>query len=196
MLVNYYADGQTFKFQLRPAQEFQFQFLLFQQSDSVWLRVPRQWPGMPRSLSLAGVTNCCWIHPTLFYLTWRPSREWRDTSRIDGLIDRRSMSKRLQTRLPLTYWNCPKCGGFWCVWKNDSWYFHLCQNPHKESFSTWKIILSSKCFSSTFERLLFHDRYASAQRAAHCASRTACGIETSKARVPRHEPQKARVPWY
>ena len=43
------------------------------------------------------------------------------------------------------------------MWKNDSWYFHLCQSPHEETFSTWKIILSSKCFSSTFERSLFHD---------------------------------------
>ena len=62
--------------------------------------LPRQWPGMPRSLSPAGVTNCCWIDPTFFYLKWRPSREWRDTSQIDGLFDRRSLSKRLQTRLP------------------------------------------------------------------------------------------------
>ena len=37
-------------------------------------------------------------------------------------------------------------------------------------------------------------RYASVQRAAHCDPRTACGIESSKARVPRYEPQKARVP--
>ena len=37
-------------------------------------------------------------------------------------------------------------------------------------------------------------RYASAQRAVHCDSRTACGIESSKARVPRYEPQEARVP--
>ena len=65
------------------------------------LRVPRQWLGMPRLPSLAGVTNCCWIHPTFFYLKWRPSREWRDTSQIYGLFDHRSLSKRLQTRLPL-----------------------------------------------------------------------------------------------
>ena len=69
MLANYYADRQTFKFRPRPAQEFQFQFLCFEHSDSVWLRVPRPWPGMPRSANLAGVTNCCWIHPTL-YLKW------------------------------------------------------------------------------------------------------------------------------
>ena len=37
------------------------------------------------------------------------------------------------------------------MWKNDSWYFHWCQSPHEETFSTWKIILSSKCFSSTCE---------------------------------------------
>ena len=29
VLVNYHADGQTFKFRPRPAQEFQFQFLFF-----------------------------------------------------------------------------------------------------------------------------------------------------------------------
>ena len=59
---------------------------VFQHSYSVWLRVPRQWPGMPRSASLASVTNCCWIHPTFFYLKWRPSREWWDTSQIHGLF--------------------------------------------------------------------------------------------------------------
>ena len=66
---------------------------------SVWLRVPRPWPGMPRSENLAGATNCCWIHPT-FYLKWMPRREWRDTNRM-GFFDHRSLSKRLQTRLPL-----------------------------------------------------------------------------------------------
>ena len=34
---------------------------------------------------------------------------------------------------------------------------HWCQSPHEEPFSTWKIIQSSKCFSSTFERSVFHD---------------------------------------
>ena len=33
----------------------------------------------------------------------------------------------------------------------------LVPEPHEETFSTRKTILSSKCFSSTFERSLFHE---------------------------------------
>ena len=42
------------------------------------------------------------------------------------------------------------------------------------------IILSSKCFSSTFERSLFHDPLdtLALKRAALCDSRTACGVES------------------
>ena len=76
------------------------------------------------------------------------------------------------------------------MWKKDSWYFHWCQSPHEETFSTWKIILSSKCFSSTFERS-WSTRYASAQRAEPRDSCTACArVDTSKARIPRYEPPK------
>ena len=79
------------------------------------------------------------------------------------------------------------------MWKNHSRYFHWCQSPHEETFSTWKIILSSKCFSSTFERSLFHDpaRYAvtlkglsSSRDSTTQAQPAELCIETSKARVP------------
>ena len=121
VLVNYHADGQTFKFQPRPAQEFQFQFLFFNtrtQSDCA-CRGHGQVCLDRRTLLVS--QTVVWIHPTLFW-KWRP-REWRRTNQI-GFFDRGSLSKRLQTRLPSTYRNCPKCGGFWCVWKNYSWYFH------------------------------------------------------------------------
>ena len=75
-----------------------------------------------------------------------PRREWRrGTNRLGFLT---AEACRIVFKL-----NLPK------MWRllNDSWCFHLCQSPHEETFSTWKIILSSKCFSSPFERSLFHD---------------------------------------
>ena len=75
--------GKLSSFGLDPRRSSNFSFC-FEHSDSVWLPVPRPWPGMPRSARLAGVTNCCWIHPTL-YLKSMPSREWRDTNRIGFL---------------------------------------------------------------------------------------------------------------
>ena len=63
----------------------------------------------------------------------------------------------------------------------------------EETFSTWTIILSYKCFSSTFERspVSWSTQHASARRAELRDSCTAWArAETSKARVPRYEPQK------
>ena len=75
--------GKLSSFGLDPRGSSSFSFC-FEHSDSVWLRVPRQWPGMPRSANLAGVTNC---HPTV-YLKWMPRRESRDTNRM-GFLGRR-----------------------------------------------------------------------------------------------------------
>ena len=126
-----------------------------------------------------------------------PRLEWRDANRI-GFLDRRAVcqSKRLRTRLPLTWNNFLKLSKMWRLLmrvENDSGYFHWCQSPHV--FSTWKIILSSKwkCFSSTFERSLFHDPFDTlALKGLSSAGimHWACGVETSNARVPRYEPQK------
>ena len=63
---------------------------------------------------------------------------------------------------------------------------------HLKDYPVFKVFL----FDFRTLAVSWSTRYASAQRAAHCDSRTACGIGTSKARVPRYEPQRARVQWY
>ena len=71
--------------------------------------------------------------------------------------------------------------------------FQWCKSPQEETFSTWKIIQSSKCFLFDFRTLAvsWSTRYASAERAELRDSWTTCTrVETSKARVPRYEPQK------
>ena len=74
--------------------------------------------------------------------------------------------------------------------------FQWCKSPHEETFSTWKIIQSSKCFFFDFRTLAvsWSTRYASAERAELRDSCTTCArVETSKARVPRVRTSKARV---
>ena len=63
---------------------------------------------------------------------------------------------------------------------------------HLKDYPVFKVF-----FFSTFERSLFHDPLDTpALKGLRTATQehAACGIETSKARVPRYEPEKARVP--
>ena len=71
--------------------------------------------------------------------------------------------------------------------------FQWCKSPHEETFSTWKIIQSYKCFFFDFRTLAvsWSTRYASAERAELRDWCTTCArLETLKARVSRYEPQK------
>ena len=74
----------------------------------------------------------------------------------------------------------------------------LVREPTRRIIQNLKDYPVFKVFLFDFRTLAvsWYTRYARAQRAALCDSRTACGVETSKARVPRYEPQKALVPWY
>ena len=143
--------GKLSSFGLDPRRSSNFSFC-FEHSDSVWLRVPRPWPGMPRSANLAGVTNCCWIHPTL-YLKWRPRREWRDTNRSRmGVFDHRSLSKCLQTRLPFNLLKLPKMWRLLMRVEKRLMVLSLVPEP------TWRNIqhlkdLSLSCLQSVFLRL-------------------------------------------
>ena len=87
--------GKLSSFGLDPRRSSNFSFC-FEHSDSVWLRGPRPWPGMPRS---------CWCHKLLlnpsnsFFFevdapSWVKRHERNRLFRPQG-----SLSKRLQTRL-------------------------------------------------------------------------------------------------
>ena len=81
-------------------------------------------------------------------------------------------------------------------WKNDSWYFHLCQSPHEETFSTWKNYPVFKVFFFDFWTLAvsWSTRYASAQRAAHCDSSDSLRNKNFKsARTPLRTSKSART---
>ena len=178
--------------------EVSFSVSVFQHSDSVWLRVPRPWPGMPRSASLASVTNCCWIHPTFFYLKWRPSREWWDTSQIHGLFRPQKLVEASSNSTTINLLKLPKMWRLLIRVEKRLMVLSFVPEPTRRNIPHLKDYPVFKVFFFDFRTLAvsWSTRYASAQRAAHCDSRTTCAIETSKARVPRYEPQKARVPWY
>ena len=178
--------GKISSFGLDPRRSSNFSFW-FEHSDSVWLRVPRPWPGMPRSANLAGATNCCWIQPTL-YLKWRPRREWRDTNRM-GFFDHRSLSKRLQTWLPLRL-KLPQMWRHLMRVEKRLMVLSLVPEPTRRNIQHLKD-LSLSCLQSVFFdfrtlAVSWSTRYASAQRAELRDSCTACArVETSKACVPR-----------
>ena len=69
----------------------------------------------------------------------------------------------------------------------------ICTRAHTKKHSALERFPVFKVFFFDFRTLAVSrsSGYASAQRAAHCGSRTACGIETSKARVPRYETSKS-----
>ena len=195
MLVNCHADGQTFKFWPRPAQEFQFQFLFWTLGLSLTAHHAACRGHGQACLDLAGVTNCCWIHPTL-YLKWMPRREWRDTNRI-GLRPQ----KLVEASSNLTTINLLKLPNMWrFLMRVEKRLMVLSLVPEP----TWRNIQHLKDYPAF--QVFFFDlrtlavswstRYASAQRAELRDSCTACARgETSKACVPRYEHQQ-RLLWY
>ena len=99
MLVNCNADGQTFKFRPRPAWEFQFQFLFWTLGLSLTARAE----AMARHASIG---ETCWCHKLLLSssnsLFEVDSPPWVKRHEPNGLFrQQRSLSKLLQTRLPL-----------------------------------------------------------------------------------------------
>ena len=70
-------------------------------NDSVWLRMPRPWPGMSRWANLAGVTICWRIHPTLYGHS-RPRK--LEASSNSTTINSKKIAQNVK--------------------KNDSWCFH------------------------------------------------------------------------
>ena len=153
---------------------------------------------MPPSASLASVTNCCWIHPTFFYLKWRPSREWWDTNQIHGLFRPQKLVEAASNSITINLLKLPKMWRLLIRVEKRLMVLSFVPEPTRRNIQHLKDDPVFKVFFFDFRTLAVSrsTRYASAQRAAHCDSRTACGIETSKARVPLYEPQKARVPWY
>ena len=191
--------GKFSSFGFDPRRSSNFSFCLDGFNNSVWLRVPRPWPGMPRSASLVSVTNCCWIHPTFFYLKWRPSREWRDTSQIHGLFRSQKLVEASSNSTTINLLKMPKMWRLLIRVEKRLMVLSFVPEPTRRNIQHLKDYPFFKVFFFDFRTLAVSrsTRYASAQRAAHCDSRKACGIETSTwARVPRYKPQKARVPWY
>ena len=84
MLVNYHADGQTFKFQPRPAQEFQFQFLFLNtrtQSDCACRGHGQVHVCLDRPVLLVSQT-VFWIHATLFFDVEAPWMKTHEPNRL------------------------------------------------------------------------------------------------------------------
>ena len=199
VLVNYYADGQTFKFRLRPAQEFQFQFLFFNsrtQSDCAAEAMARH----------ASIAESCWCHKLLlnssnfFFLLFEvEAQSWMKRHEPNRWAFR--PQKLVEASSNSTTINLPKLHKMWMLLRRVGkrlMVLSFVPEPTRRNIQHLKDYPVFKVFFFDFRTLAVSwcTRYASAQRAAHCDSRTACGIETSKARVPRYEPQKARVPWY
>ena len=149
--------GKLSSFGLDPRRSSNFSFC-FEHSDSVWLRVPRPWPGMPRSANLASVKNCCWIHPTL-YLKWMPRRQWRDKPNRPFRAQA-SLSKRLQTRLlkmPQMWRLLMRVEERIMVTVTWSLIFNGARAHTKKHSALERLSSLPSVFSSTFERSLFHD---------------------------------------
>ena len=125
VLVNYHADGQTFKFQPRPTQEFQFQFLLFNtrsQSDCA-CRGHSQVCLDRRTLLV--LQTVVWIHSSLF-LKWIEA-SWMKTDEPNRLFRPWKLVEASSNWTTINLQKLPQgFGAFWCVWKNYSWYFHWC----------------------------------------------------------------------
>ena len=158
MLLNYHADGQTFKFQPRPAQEFQFQFLFFQHSDSVWLRLPRPWPGMPRSANLAGVTNCtCCLNPSNSF--FEVEAPWMKTHEPNRLFRPWKLVEASWNSTAINLQKLPKMWRLLMRVEKSLMVLSLVPEPtwrniqHLKDYPVFKVFF----FDFSFERLLFHD---------------------------------------
>ena len=119
---------------------------------------------MPRSANLAGVTNCCWIHPTL-YLKWMPRREWRDTIRI-GFLDRREAWGVFK----LDYHKLTKIGQMWRLLmrvEKRIMVLSLVPEPTRRNIQHLKdyFVFQVFFFDSRTFAVSWSTRYASAQRA-------------------------------
>ena len=196
--MNYHADGQTFKFRLRPAQEFQFQFLFFNtrtQSDCA-CRGNGQ-ACLDRQVLLVSQTVVEFIQLFLFEVeaqSWVKRHEPnRCAFRPQELVEASSNSTTI---------NLLKLPKMWRLLMRVEKRLivpSFVPEPTRRNIQHLKDYPVFKVFFFDFQTLAVHDpldTLAVKGRAAHCDSRTACGIETSKARVPRYKPQKARVPWY
>ena len=185
MLVNYHADRQTFKLRPRPAQEFLFWTL--------GLSLTARAEAMARHISIGESCRChkLLLNPSnsLFEvdaLSWvkrhEPNRLFRPqklvgasskstTKNLLKLFKMRRLLMRVEKRLMV---------------------LSLVREPIRRNIQHLKDYPVFKVFFFVFRMLAVSwcTRYACAQRAELCDSCTACArVETSKARVPRYEPQ-------
>ena len=140
---------------------------------------------MPRSANLGGVTNCCWIHPTL-YLKWIPRRAWRDTNQI-GFLDRKEASSNSTT---INLLKLPKMWRLLMRVEKRMMVLSLVPELTRRNIQHLKDYPVFQVFFFDFRALgvSWSTRYASAQRAELRDSCTAFArVKISKARVLRYE---------
>ena len=145
----------------------------------------------------ASIGESCWYHtlllnPSTLYLKWMPRREWRETNRI-GRKACRSVFKLEHHWLTKNAQNLEAFDA--CRKTNHGTFIGARAHTKKHSaleerFSS----LPSVLFDFRTLAASWSTRYASAQRAELHAMHDSCTacvrVETSKARVPRYEPQK------
>ena len=121
-----------------------------------------------------------------FCLKWRPSREWWDTSQIHGLFRPQKLVEASSNSTTINLLKLPKMWRLLIRVEKRLMVLSFVPESTRRNIQHLKDYPVFKVFFFDFRTLAVSrsTRYASAQRAAHCDSRTACGIETSKRAYP------------
>ena len=155
MLVNYHADGQTFKFRPRPAQEFQFQFLFWTLSLTACAEA------MARHASISESCLCQKLLLNPSNSLFKVDAPWMKRHKPNRLFRAQaSLSKRLQTRLlkmPQMWRLLMRVEKRIMVTVTWSLIFNGARAHTKKHSALERLSSLPSVFSSTFQRSLFHD---------------------------------------
>ena len=197
MLVNCHADGQTFKFWLRPAQEFQFQFLFFNtrtQSDCA-CRGNGQ-ACLDRRVFLVSQTVVKSIQ--LFFFIWSRGPPWVKRHEPNRLAFRQQ--KLVEASTNSTTINLLKLPKMWrLLMRVEKWLmvFSFVQEPSRRNIQHLKDYPVFKVFFFDFRTLAvsWSTRYAIALKGLpHCDSSDSLRNRNFKsARTPLRTSKSART---